>query len=648
MSITVHSGARLLFRVDPVPRESPRGYLCRVAQEHGYGGPLALAEIAGLPRSGLELDENAKRMAYLLRLEPEEWGVMCYRHFREGPRFQRRSFYSERISNDDLNYDRPRVCPSCLGDRAVWWAVWDLGLVTVCPIHRCLLLNQCPACSKRLGWQRPAVHKCRCGLDLRSLTSEAATADQVVIHAAIYRATGLAIGEAAERDVADASLPPGMLQLRLGSLLRLIRFVGSIHEQGMLSRKQRPFLATDLVATKEIGRAAVTVLKDWPHRLHEVLRRVLPPESGRPATLNFGNIFGNFYRHLFCILPRSEFGFLHEEFEQFVIEDWKGLIRGQHRYFSTSVRRNSHWVSASEAERLARTTSIRIMELVRQGQIEGIFQKVSTRIECWVRRESLNQWIEGHDAKLARYMPRPEAERALGLRNFTITSVASAGVVRYVRGPEQSLPVGSFFFLREDVMKIKHAFEKHAVPAQEYAKPGAVIALRHAMKNYLGRDSGLADVIRAVLDGTLVPTGRTSRFRGITGYLFPSADLRKYRPVSDVKMPPGGFLNFKEAATVLGVKRCVMHGLEAQGILATAAGHRNGFAKLIRATDVQGFADRYVTATALAKQLNVKTKSLIQHLNDSNSPLLSVRIHEKGRVNTLFVLKEAATGLQLK
>ena len=53
MSIPILRDARLLFRVDPLPRESPRGYLCRVSQEHGYCGPLSLAQITGLPTSGL-------------------------------------------------------------------------------------------------------------------------------------------------------------------------------------------------------------------------------------------------------------------------------------------------------------------------------------------------------------------------------------------------------------------------------------------------------------------------------------------------------------------------------------------------------------------------------------------------------------------
>lgn len=50
-----------------------------------------------------------------------------------------------------------------------------------------------------------------------------------------------------------------------------------------------------------------------------------------------------------------------------------------------------------------------------------------------------------------------------------------------------------------------------------------------------------------------MPVGYTQRFRGITGYLFLADDLRKYRPVPKVEVPPDGFLNYGEAAAVLGV-----------------------------------------------------------------------------------------------
>jgi hypothetical protein len=650
MSIPILSGARLLFRVDPLPRESPRGYLCRVAQEHGYCGPLSLAQIARLPTSGLERDDSAKQIAHVLRLEPEEWQAMCYRHIGGRNRFEQRSFYGQRITDDDLNYDRPRICPRCLKQRPIWWAVWDLGLVATCPIHRCKLVNQCPVCKRRLAWQRPSVHKCRCGLDLRTVNAEAATPDLVAINAVIYRAAGFPLSESAELDIAAVGFPPEMLRLGLGDLLRLALFAGASREKEKLRRKQRPFTATDLAVATEIDRGAVAVLGDWPRPLREVLRNMLPPDVTDLAALNFSKIFGNFYRHLFRVLPRGEFGFLHDAFERFVVEDWPGLIRGQHRYFSSAVRRSSHWVAANEAERIARTTGTRIWELARQGQVEAIFLNVrgeGSRTECWIRRESLNQWIAARDAELVPYMSRPEAERALGLKNFTLATVAAAGAIRYVKGPERNFPARCFFFLREDVMKIKDAFEKHSVPVKPYSKPGGFIALRHAMKNYLGRDSGLATVIRAVGDGSLVPVGYTNRFRGITGYLFRSEDLRKYRPVPGVAVHPEGFVTFGEAAAVLGVSTPVIRGLVAQGILHIAAEYRNGFSKLLPAVDVQRFAEGYVATSVLAKRFHLHSGSLARYLKESGTQMLGVPLPDPGNYYAFFLRKDVAAQIQL-
>src|SRR5208283_4960363 len=69
------------------------------------------------------------------------------------------------------------------------------------------------------------------------------------------------------------------------------------------------------------------------------------------------------------------------------------------------------------------------------------------------------------------------------------------------------------------------------------------------------------------------------RFRGITGYLFRSEDLRKYRPVRGMTVHPEGVVTSGEAAAVLGVTMPVVRGLVAQGILHTTAEYRNGLSK---------------------------------------------------------------------
>lgn len=642
--------SRLLFRVDPMAGESPRGYLCRTAHEHAYCSPNALAQIAGLWVSGtgkvtgLDNDAAIKQLSYALRLEPEEWRSMCYQHVKGRNRFKQRSFCGETVSADDLNYGSPRLCPACVRERPIWWAVWDLGLAVACPIHRCLLLNQCPACKRRVAWERPAVYKCRCGHDFRHISAEPADPDLVAITAAIYRAAGFALVQTGELEVVDSRFPPELCRLKLGALLRLILFVGSINEGSTLRRKQRHFGATDLATATEICQGAVALLEDWPRPLREVLRRMVP-QSANPATLNFSDIFGNFYRHLFRVLPRREFGFLHDVFEQFVIDDWTGFIRGQHRYFSAAVRRNSRWLTANEAEKLGRTAGGRILDLVRQGQLESVLfnvQRGGGRTEYWIRRESLNRWIANRDLELARYMPRAEAQRTLGLKNITVTAVAQAGLIRYTKGTECYFPTG-YHFLRDDVIRIKNAFEKYAVPDCEYSKSDTLIALRHALKNYLGRDVGLPAVIRAVLAGELVPAGHTNRFPGITGYLFPSELLRRYRPVAGVNVPPEGFLNYSEAGALLGVKTAVIRGMVAHGVL-NALESQNGFAKLVPAGDVQRFADEHVSLPVLARLLKLDFRSLLRFLRHAGVPVRAIPFIGKGQ--TIFVRREIAMSLR--
>jgi hypothetical protein len=235
----------------------------------------------------------------------------------------------------------------------------------------------------------------------------------------------------------------------------------------------------------------------------------------------------------------------------------------------------------------------------------------------------------------------------LGLTNCTIVTVAAAGVVRYVKGPEQNFPSRCFFFLREDVMKIKDAFEKHSVPVKEYSKPGELTALRHAVKNYLGHGAGLTAVIRAVVDGSLVPAGCTTRFRGITGYLFRSEDLRKYRLAPDIAASPEGFLNYREAATLLAVRTNVIRGLTDQGLLTASDGFRNGFARLIPAKEVQQFAERYVAISILARRFHLNSGSLSRHLRESGTPLLAIPIPDAGKGHAFFLSKDVAARIQL-
>jgi hypothetical protein len=384
----------------------------------------------------------------------------------------------------------------------------------------------------------------------------------LAINAVIYRAAGYLIGDAAQREINRHGFPPELSGLTLGSLLTLLGCAGSFGRRDIRGRGRAGCTRIDLNVAIQVGQTAVSILRNWPHQLRASLKGMVPENFEDAAALRFGKIFGTFYFRLFRGLPRKDFGFLHNGFEEFVREDWKGLVRGQHRYLSVSTREKSPWIPLAEATRIARTNRKRIENLVRQGQIEaGFFKLRRGRTQCWVKRDSLNGWITARDTRFGQYMSCPEVERTIGLGWAILQLVAQAGLIRYAQGSERGLPHGRYlFFLRKDILAIKLAFEKHAVPEREYSKPGEFIALGNAVRSFLGRHSGLAAAIRAVIDGTLVPVAFTSRIPGIMGYLFRSDHLRLYRPVRGA-LPSEGFLNYAEAASNLGLDSQVVRRL---------------------------------------------------------------------------------------
>ena len=637
--------ARLLFRVDPHPLESPRGYLCRVAQANSYQSPLSLVQLAKLRVADLERRGGVQRIAHLLRLTPGEWASMCYRHIKGPGQFEERLFYGCAVRADQFNYGRPRVCPQCLKEEPVWWAVWDLGLVAACPRHGCLLVSRCPACGRRFAWRRRAVDECRCGTGLGKIASEVAPPDVVAMSALIYHAAGFPPNAAADHELTTYGFPPQIFKLPLGRLLWLVRSIGLISDQDRLRRKQRAFARTELNVAIQACQATIAMLRDWPQSFREALKRMIPEETAQPAALNFADVFGNFYRHLFRVLPRREFGFLHEAFEQFVVEDCNTPVR-QRRYFTAAARGNTRWICADQAEKIAHVISTRISDLVHEGQIQGMFFDGRGRTECWVNRELLDRWIRVRDAEMALYMKRPEAVQLLGLKNITVMSVARAGLIRYVQGADHYFPSG-FHFLREDVLKITDAFRRHPAPLRRYSKPGEVIALRHALKNFLGRDHGLPAVIRAVLDGSLAPVAYTNRFREISGYIFRTEDLRKYRPAPGMAAAPEGAVNYGEAARLLGVAVPVIRGLVIQGIFRPAANQRNGFSKLLSVREVREFAERYIATSILAKRCRLHSGSLALYMRNSVAALLAIPLSDNGKGRAFFLPKDVAAQIEI-
>lgn len=84
-----------------------------------------------------------------------------------------------------------KFCPLCLRKKAYHRKIWDLLIITACPIHKCILQSICPQCNKSLKMSRKFVCKCNCEFDFREVKPIFISDDEFNLAGHIYFLAGL-------------------------------------------------------------------------------------------------------------------------------------------------------------------------------------------------------------------------------------------------------------------------------------------------------------------------------------------------------------------------------------------------------------------------------------------------------------------------
>lgn len=620
-------------RIVPIGLESPRGYLCRVAGCFSYASPLWLTELAGFTRADdMELPEKVDELASVLRLDPDQWRSMLYLKVREGKRFLRRQFFGQLIAASRLNYGAPRVCPACLRETTIWWGIWDLAIVSACPGHRCELISTCSRCGEQLTWGRPGVEGCRCGFDMRKTETVEATSDLVAINAAIYQCAGFPIG-IGSFDLGNAGFPAELEGLALDDLIGLILATSALQRDPR--QPQKPAV-TDLGTVRCVDREAARVLMDWPSGFHDRLCGLLLSSVSDRSAVAFRGVYGDFYQYLLDAAHHEEFNFLIGAFGEFVTRYWPGMIRGQHRLLPQSMHERKRWIPSLQAARLAGLTAPQITDLVRNGKLAGIFvspPKSRSRVECWLDRQALAQWIADRDSDLAGFVSQAEGMQILGLTAATFRSLVRGGLIEMSKGPDRGFPPGVYVRLL-DVERIVAAFSDEA-RTEAVSNGDKAILLREAVRRYIGREK-FSEFVCSVLSGALRPVARDFSVTGILGFQFRIADVKRHAAARPQPYVPSGLLTYAMAAARLGTNKEVVRNLVTKGLIERHRESSRGIQFLI-ARDVDKFASRYVTVKSIAKRFEVGSRTISEALKQKGAEVLVIPLPGKG--NKLFVRK---------
>lgn len=636
-AVSVEGGRRVLFRTEPLDGESPRGYLLRVAEAMELAGADALLKSLGFPDSVTVDTEGLPKVAHALRLDPEEFHGFFYsarRHFNDR---MERLFLGQKIGLTYLNFSTPRVCPKCIGEFGSLPAVWDLALVTACPLHGCCLVDRCPVCKRTLSPTRPRIGQCRCGCDLSCLASEVASPQELALVAAIHRAAGQPYGS--EGVIGKCGLPEGFLGLKLQDTLRVVSFLGASFCNTGQRLSQATWRRSVIEDARMVLSAAGTTMMQWPEGIGNALRLVASQyASERPQDRKFAKMFWSYYSFLFKKLGEPQFEFLHEAFDDFVRDGWDAPLRQRDRWLGQRLKSDSKWMTPEELAGMAERTEARqIREYVKNGVLKGTISSpgVGGVSYVWVEREDALAWL----ADKSNWLPRDEVASLLGVHYLIVMQLGTVGVLRARKGGVAGHS-RSWNFSRSDVEVVLQAFGNAGQKVVEVGD--GLVTLGDRVLPPMFREKGAYGLIfKAVIGGDLVPVGRAGKSLGVLDFVFKKAQIRACLL--------GGcrehkeLVSLREAGTVLGVNSGTVGALVKSGLLQTATRPSPGKETFVSMDTVMEFRGRYVFSHELGKKCNTNGAWARRYLDSIGVGGVSVDVW--GKWNCYVYLRESVADI---
>lgn len=174
----------------PIPDESLTGFIFRLANHRRLPSARALAAACGFDR----FTDQPEREWIEALAETASVDVQTLAEISKGPPDSRYGWWrGQRFSRgllDRRGAAARRMCPRCVADTEYHRAIWDIKYIAVCPIHRSLLLDECPGCGDPLGWRGRSLVLCRCGMDLRACDSPRVADREAEVTGAVFGLLG--------------------------------------------------------------------------------------------------------------------------------------------------------------------------------------------------------------------------------------------------------------------------------------------------------------------------------------------------------------------------------------------------------------------------------------------------------------------------
>jgi len=429
---------KLLITPKPEKDEGFISYLLRLTEANSYDTPSWILSLSGIDYMELQwkftfvfsCSEGFKKFAKLtgnalsdliglLYLpSPSPKNIMCDGNY---------NFYGAFFNRSIIRPHCPKICVQCLAEFGYCRRIWDCSLVTVCPIHECLLLDICPKCKRRLKPIRNRLSVCVCGCDWREVQPELRHEHEIVVSRRIYQLCGLLPLDHHSKE----RLNP-LQSLALKDFVIVLTFIAG-PEGEMSWATGRPSKSIKL-RNEELHThitKAYQVFHSWPHNFHQFLDKKskgdvrFNPRDGKLDTA-LKEEFGALFKRLYGDLRGHQFDFLREAFAQYLNKRLRAQHKDEAGLYSVPASDDDKYISATEARRLLRISHNSLLELVKTGEIACTIRNQDRTLSYLLRLAD----VENVKMKFEQALGSRELAKELGVDHTLISRLVPEGLLR--------------------------------------------------------------------------------------------------------------------------------------------------------------------------------------------------------------------------
>lgn len=281
-----------------------------------------------------------------------------------------------------IHTKKQKICPECFKKNRYIKKEWDLALLTVCPIHQCMLIDNCLNCQQYIRIHRKNFHRCDCGFNLLKSPIIPVSENESMLSKIIY-------SKANSEFKVNIMAGVPILNLNLHELVRVLMFMAKFIEVNGENYRFRSLMASKTMnlVVHVLMNQVLKIFLNWPFNFYSFLDN-FPSHFQKTNLGGISSHFGNFYLGMNSEFNNESFHFFIKAFHAYISNSPRRRYQPLHK----RIEEDSDFISVNEVKNMIGGHPKTIRKLVDENKLEGITKQIGGRNYLLIKRSSLEAY----------------------------------------------------------------------------------------------------------------------------------------------------------------------------------------------------------------------------------------------------------------